>query len=126
MVNSGPVQVVKTKGWIMPMQIEYFLMTAALTAVISLGAHAGERIEHTISVVGGGQASAVPDKARLSGGVIISSNNVRDASGANRSSMQKILQALSDLGVEERDMATGNVPIHYETPRPKVEGHEGW
>ena len=44
---------------------------------------------------------------------------------ANRSSMQKILQALSDLGVEERDMATSNFPIHYETPRPKVEGHEG-
>ena len=99
------------------MQMEYFLMTAALTAVISLGAHAGERIEHTISVVGEGQASAVPDKARLSVGVIISSNNVREAAGANRSSMQKILQALSDLGVEEQDMATSNFPIHYETPR---------
>ena len=47
----------KTKGWIMPMQMEYFLMIATLIAVISLGAHAGE-----------GQASAVPDKARLSVG----------------------------------------------------------
>ena len=52
----------------MPMQMKYFLMTAALIAGISLGAHAGERIEHTISVVGEGQASAVPDKAWLSVG----------------------------------------------------------
>ncbi len=83
------------------------------------------RIEHTISVVGEGQASAVPDKARLSVGVITSSNNVREAVGANRSSMQKMLRALSDLGVEEWDMATSNFSIHYENPRPKVEGHEG-
>jgi len=109
----------------MPMQMKYLLMTAVLIAGISLGADAGERIEHTISVVGEGQASAVPDKARLSVGVITSSTNVREASGANRSSMQKMLQALADLGVEERDMATSNFSIHYENPRPKVEGHEG-
>ncbi|MBT5448834.1 MAG: SIMPL domain-containing protein [Gemmatimonadetes bacterium] len=107
------------------MQMKYLLMTAVLIAGISLGADAGERIEHTISVVGEGQASAVPDKARLSVGVITSSTNVREASGANRSSMQKMLQALADLGVEERDMATSNFSIHYENPRPKVEGHEG-
>ena len=109
----------------MPMQMKYFLMTAALIAGISLGADAGERIEHTISVVGEGQASAVPDKARLSVGVITSSTNVREASGANRSSMQKMLQALADLGVEERDMTTSDFSIHYENPRPKVEGDEG-
>ncbi|HIG52758.1 MAG TPA: DUF541 domain-containing protein [Candidatus Latescibacteria bacterium] len=109
----------------MPMQMKYLLMTAVLIAGISLGADAGERIEHTISVVGEGQASAVPDKARLSVGVITSSTNVREASGANRSSMQKMLQALADLGVEERDMATSNFSIHYENPRPKAEGHEG-
>ena len=109
----------------MPMQMKYLLMTAVLIAGISLGADAGERIEHTISVVGEGQASAVPDKARLSVGVITSSTNVREASGANRSSMQKMLQALADLGVEERDMATSNFSIHYENPRPKVEGDEG-
>jgi uncharacterized protein len=109
----------------MPMQMKYFLITAVLIAGISLGAHAGERIERTISVVGEGQASAVPDKARLSVGVITSSTNVRAAAAANRSSMQKMLQALADLGVEERDMATSNFSIHYENPRPKVEGHEG-
>ena len=109
----------------MPMQMKYLLMTAVLIAGISLGADAGERIEHTISVVGEGQASAVPDKARLSVGVITSSTNVREASGANRSSMQKMLQALADLGVEERDMTTSDFSIHYENPRPKVEGDEG-
>ncbi len=109
----------------MPMQMKYLLMTAVLIAGISLGADAGERIEHRISVVGEGQASAVPDKARLSVGVITSSTNVREASGANRSSMQKMLQALADLGVEERDMATSNFSIHYENPRPKVEGDGG-
>ena len=109
----------------MPMQMKYFLITAVLIAGISLGAHAGERIERTISVVGEGQASAVPDKARLSVGVVTSSTNVREAAAANRSSMQKMLQALADLGVEERDMATSNFSIHYENPRPKVEGHEG-
>ena len=109
----------------MPMQMKYLLMTAVLIAGISLGADAGERIEHTISVVGEGQASAVPDKARLSVGVITSSTNVREASGANRSSMQKMLQALADLGIEERDMATSNFSIHYENPKPKVGGDEG-
>ena len=108
----------------MPMQMKYFLMTAALIVGISLGAHAGERIERTISVVGEGQASAVPDKARLSVGVITSSTNVREAA-ANRSMMQKMLQSLSDLGVEERDMTTSDFSIHYENPRPKVEGYEG-
>ena len=39
--------------------------------------------------------------------------------------MHKMLQALADLGVEERDMATSNFSIHYENPRPKVEGDEG-
>ena len=109
----------------MPMQMKYFLMTAALIVGISLGAHAGERIERTISVVGEGQASAVPDKARLSVGVVTSSTNVREAAAANRSSMQKMLQALADLGVEERDMTTSDFSIHYENPRPKVEGDEG-
>ena len=109
----------------MPIPMKYLLMTVVLIAGISLGADASERIEQTISVVGEGQASAVPDKARRSVGVITSSTNVREASGANRSSMQKMLQALADLWVEERDMATSNFSIHYENPRPKVEGDEG-
>ena len=52
----------------MPMRMKYLLMIAVLIAGISLGADAGERSELTIAGVGEGQASAVPDKARLSVG----------------------------------------------------------
>ena len=92
---------------------------------ISPAAVAKEQGEHTITLVGEGQASAVPDRARLSVGVNTSSVNVGEAAQANRSSMQKMLQALTDLGIEERAMATSNFSIHFEKPRKKAEDREG-
>ncbi len=59
---------------------------------------------------------SVPGKGVTRKGVKVSeeifARQFNEALGANRSSMQKMLQALSDLGVEERDMATGKFPIH--------------
>ena len=107
------------------MRANQVLMGVALSGAMLLNAYADEQVEQTISVVGEGRASAVPDKARLSVGVTTNSANVREAASANRSSMQSMLQALTDLGIEERSMATSNFSIHYEKPRAKGEGSAG-
>ncbi len=106
-------------------QAKHLLLAAVLAGGITTAAVAKEQGEHTITVIGEGQASAIPDKARLSVGVNTSSVNVGEAAQANRSSMQKMLQALTDLGIEERAMATSNFSIHYEKPREKAKDREG-
>ena len=90
------------------------LLGGPLLAVNAVGAE-----QRTISVVGEGRASAVPDRARLSVGVTTHSARVREATQINRSSMQKMLVAMADLGIEDRALATSNYSIHYERPHSK-------
>lgn len=99
-------------------------VTALFVGALAAGDPSGAE-ERTISVVGEGRASAVPDRARLSVGVTTSSASAREAAQANRLTMERVLSALVDMGLEEKDMATSNYSIHYERPRPKPEGGEG-
>lgn len=104
---------------------KYLMAVVVLLSGLLLNVDATEGEQHTISVVGEGRASAVPDKARLSVGVTTNSSNVREAVQLNRSSMQKMLQALADLGIKEQNMATSNFSIHYESPRVKDQDSAG-
>lgn len=83
-------------------QGKYRGVAIALLGAVLLNANAFGAEGHTVSVVGEGRASAVPDRARLSVGVTTHSARVREAAQMNRSLMQKMLVALPDLGIEDR------------------------
>ena len=106
-------------------QGKYRGVAIALLGAVLLNANAFGAEGHTVSVVGEGRASAVPDRARLSVGVTTHSARVREAAQMNRSLMQKMLVALADLGIEDRALATSNYSIQYERPRAKPEESEG-
>ncbi len=68
----------------------------------------------SVTVVGSGTSSVVPDIASLSLGVETKMANVSDAVSANRDSMDAIMTALADAGVAEKDIRTTDYSIFYD------------
>lgn len=58
-----------------------------------------------------GTASAVPDMARLSAGVITEANSANEAMAQQRSRMNRVIAAVRDSGVEERDIQTAGINL---------------
>ncbi|MFL1874238.1 SIMPL domain-containing protein, partial [Hansschlegelia beijingensis] len=109
------------------------LALAIALAALPLAAHAeGERREPSVSVVGEGSVSAVPDLAMVTSGVVSRAPTAAAALKANAAAMTKVMAALKDAGVEERDIATSGLSVQPQydygdgsAPRtPKLVGYE--
>lgn len=74
-----------------------------------------------ITVVGQGEAFGQPDEARVQIGVESFAEEVSAATAANEDGVQSIMDALSELGIEEADIQTSNYSLWAEQPR----GDEG-
>lgn len=75
----------------------------------------------TITVVGQGSVSVQPDIAKVSIGVETSAESVGDAVSENADKMEAILSALSDLGIDEKDIQTMHYSIQLDRyPEPML------
>lgn len=67
---------------------------------------------NTIVVSGSGTATGVPDLANLSLGVSVTADTVAAARDQAATSMQEVMQSLSDNGVESADIQTSHFGVH--------------
>ena len=65
----------------------------------------------TITVVGEGKVSVVPDIARITLGVETTASTVADGSTENEAKMKALLAALKAVGIPEKDIQTTNYSI---------------
>jgi len=95
------------------------LLLALAVASLPVSALAQEPVNRRITVVGEGTANLVPDLAVIQTGVTTQGKTAREASEANSTIMAKVLAALKDSGIVERDMQTVNLSIRpvYEQRR---------
>ena len=69
----------------------------------------------TITVVGSGSASATPDEASVSIGVTATRPNVHDAVATANADMTRLLAALHNQGVQDKDIQTATISINQQT-----------
>ncbi|MDJ0614416.1 MAG: SIMPL domain-containing protein [Rhizobiaceae bacterium] len=94
--------------------------------VLSNIAFAEEQIQPTISVNGVGVVSASPDIAIVNVGVMREEKTAREALNANNAAMARVLNELTSIGIEARDLQTSNFNIQpkYVYPKRKANGEQ--
>lgn len=105
---------------------------ALATALPLAAAQAQEVPRATLAVNGQGEASAVPDLAIFTTGVVSSAKTADEALAANSRSMTAVIAAVKEAGIAERDIATSGLSLQpqYAPPAqnsreaPKVSGYE--
>lgn len=70
---------------------------------------------NTITVVGVGTGSGTPNTAQLTLGVSATRSTVRDAVSAAAADQNKVLTALHNLGVEDKDIQTASIWVSQQT-----------
>jgi len=73
-------------------------------------------VQRTITVVGVGKVSLVPDIAQLNVGVEDSASTVAEAKTKVDTQVAALLAALKALGIADKDIQTSNYSIYYEQP----------
>jgi uncharacterized protein YggE len=107
-----------------------FLCALGLALGSSVGLADEASPHRTIQVTGQGKASAVPDMASISTGVVTQGKSAADAMNENNQIVEKLIKELTDMQVAERDIQTSqfNVQPEYERgPRgerkPEIVGY---
>lgn len=103
-----------------------------LAVPLSLPAMAEEMERATLSVTGEGEATAIPDMANFSTGVVAAGKTAEEAMAANSKAMADLIAALKAAGIEDRDIATSAfsiIPQYSQPPQnsreaPKLTGYE--
>jgi len=102
------------------------LVTTAVGCAASAGATGvSQSIERSITVVGEGRASAIPDMAEAHVGVEVLAPTVEEAAAEAEERMAAIMTALQDAGIDEKDIQTSSYSIsfdRYPDPRPMRDG----
>ena len=95
-------------------------------------AHSEEtKLPRTIAVNGTGEATAVPDLATITLGVMSSANTAQEALASNTKSMTDVMALLKKEGIADKDIGTSNFNVspRYDygqsgTQPPKVVGYD--
>lgn len=95
-----------------------FTLTLALLLTLSLGtaALAQEKAPASITVSGTATISVTADMATLQLGANTRAKTVQEAAKENDAIMQKVIQALKDLGIPEEDLVTSQYSVYSEIP----------
>jgi uncharacterized protein len=70
-----------------------------------------EELAPSITVMGSGSVSGVPDTAEVNAGVVTQAATASQAMSQNSATMAQVLKALTALGIADRDIHTTNVSI---------------
>lgn len=76
----------------------------------------------TLSVSGEGTASAVPDQATLTSGVVSEGKTAREALDANSAAVATMIAAIKAAGVEGRDISTSGFSVQPQYAPQKKDG----
>ncbi len=102
-----------------------------LAAIFLFGFNSAEAAEvnlPTISVSGEGVVEAAPDRATISLGIISRDKNAAKVQNDNARIAAEIIKAVSSLGVERKNIRTGNYSFHqtfrHENNRSIPDGYE--
>jgi uncharacterized protein YggE len=95
---------------------------AADAQVVS--AATSSNVPRTITVVGAGKISLVPDMAQINVGAEARASTVSDAKAQVESQMTAIVTALQGVGIDEKDIQTSHYNIYYEQ-EPTLAVREG-
>lgn len=95
-------------------------------------ASAQEPPRASLTVIGEGEASATPDLAIFTTGVVTSAKTADEALAANSKVMANVIAAIRDTGIASQDIATSGLSVQpqYSTPAqnskepPRVVGYE--
>src|SRR5579872_3568499 len=92
------------------------LLAASLFAGVGLPllAHADTK-PGTITVQGNGSVDTTPDTATMTFGVTTHADTAAAALAANADAMTKVIAALKDAGIAEKDLQTQDVSVYQET-----------
>lgn len=82
------------------------LAPIALLAGFAVPAAAG-----SITIQGTGEVTAAPDTAYVSSGVTTQAETAREALDANSAAMEELIAALTEAGIERRDIQTSNFQV---------------
>jgi uncharacterized protein YggE len=83
-----------------------------LCVLFGAGAVRGEQEPApSITVVGSGRAAAPPDTAEVTAGVVTQAATAAQALTQNNAGMERVLKALTGLGIAERDVRTSSVSV---------------
>lgn len=88
-------------------------LAASLAATLAAPAAKAEEklMNRTITVSAGGNATAVPDIARISSGVSTEAPTAREALTANTQAMTKVVDGIKAAGIDAKDVQTANFSI---------------
>ena len=109
--------------------VAVFMVFAAMNEY-KKGGYIGQDIvaKNTITISGEGKIFATPDIGVIDLGVVSDAKTVAGAQKDNVEKMNKITQAMKDLGVEEKDLKTTNYSIYpsyqYTSGRSDIIGYE--
>ena len=96
-------------------------LAAVAIALIATPAVAQSPAPPMITVSGEGSVSVPPDLALVDGGVTLEAKTAREASEANNIAMGKVLLALKNAGVDDKDLQTSRLslsPQYAQQSRP--------
>ena len=79
-------------------------------------AQTGAEVPRTITVVGEGTVRIKPDMAQANIGVEVMKSSVQEASSATAATMESVLTALQQQGIEEKDIQTSGYSIWVDRP----------
>lgn len=101
-------------------------LALSLAAALPPPAHAIDKI---VTVTGEATVGVAPDMAMIRIGVSSSGKNAREASDANAKQMTKVIAAIKDNGVAERDIQTSRLSLQpqYDTSKgntPRLTGFQ--
>ena len=110
----------------------FVLLLSAFVLFLPLAAGAQEMPRRIIVAGGAGEASAVPDQAQISAGVVSQAATADAALDANTNAMERVFATLENAGIEERNIRTSNFSVspQYETFRdnnsnaPRIVGYQ--
>jgi uncharacterized protein YggE len=88
------------------------LLSACAPGAVPAGSAASQPTERTLSVSGTGVANLTPDIAYINVGVHTEKQTAAEAVDENNAQTQKVIQALTDAGVDSKDIRTTNFSIY--------------
>ncbi|MGV9827033.1 MULTISPECIES: SIMPL domain-containing protein [unclassified Gordonia (in: high G+C Gram-positive bacteria)] len=96
------------------------LVLLAVTLLAGCGGDDGSDKTRTVTVVGSGKVTGVPDTLRADVGVEATGPDVSTALNESNATVKKVTDAVVAAGVDRKDVATQNVSLtpQYSTPAP--------
>ena len=101
------------------------LVLVGLTGRVPIHAQSEEKYVPSISVVGHGKISAVPNVADLNLGVVTQAATAKDALAKNNESMTNLHKVLKEHGIPAKDIETTQIQVNpvYNQPGPRDAGN---